>query len=138
MAATVSNLATVQSIYEAFGRGDVPAILATLADDVAWEQWAGNSASKAGVPWMLPRTGPDGALEFFKVIGAWTPHRFEVLALMESGDRVAAEVEAEFTVASGRRFSDQEMHLWTFNGEGKVSSFRHYLDTAKHIEVAAD
>jgi ketosteroid isomerase-like protein len=87
---------------------------------------------------MLPRTGPDGALEFFKVIGAWTPHRFEVLALMEGGDRVAAEVEAEFTVASGRRFSDQEMHLWTFNGEGKVSSFRHYLDTAKHIEVAAD
>ena len=32
----MSNIATVQGIYEAFGKGDVPAILAVLADDVAW------------------------------------------------------------------------------------------------------
>jgi ketosteroid isomerase-like protein len=44
----VSNLATVQSIYEAFGKGDIPAILEVLADDIEWEAWAGNSAVKAG------------------------------------------------------------------------------------------
>src|SRR4051794_29899804 len=32
--ASMSNLATVEGIYEAFGKGDVPAILDVLADDV--------------------------------------------------------------------------------------------------------
>jgi hypothetical protein len=31
----MSNLATVQGIYEAFGRGDIPAILDAVADDEA-------------------------------------------------------------------------------------------------------
>ena len=138
MATTVSNIATVQGIYEAFGCGDVPAILASLAADVAWEHWADNSAQKADVPWMRPRSGPDDALEFFKIIGEWAPQRFEVLSLMEGGNKVAAEVEAEFLMPSGKRFSEQEMHLWEFNAEGKVSVFRHYLDTAKHIDLARD
>jgi ketosteroid isomerase-like protein len=30
----MSNSQAVQSIYEAFGRGDIPAILDALADDV--------------------------------------------------------------------------------------------------------
>ena len=30
------NLATIRGAYEAFGRGDVPAVLSILADDVAW------------------------------------------------------------------------------------------------------
>ena len=47
----MSNVATVQKIYEAFGKGDVPAILAVLADDVEWESWEDNSSVKAGVPW---------------------------------------------------------------------------------------
>ena len=33
----MSNLATVQTIYDAFGTGDVLTILETLADDVEWE-----------------------------------------------------------------------------------------------------
>jgi ketosteroid isomerase-like protein len=53
----VSNLATVHGIYEAFGRGDVAAILDVLADDVQWEAWENNSAVNAGVPWMVPRHG---------------------------------------------------------------------------------
>jgi ketosteroid isomerase-like protein len=43
-------MATVQGIYEAFGKGDVPAILEVLADDVEWEAWENNSAVEAGVP----------------------------------------------------------------------------------------
>jgi ketosteroid isomerase-like protein len=39
------NLETVKQIYAAFGRGDIPAVLNTLANDVdvAWEAWADNS-----------------------------------------------------------------------------------------------
>jgi hypothetical protein len=31
-----NNIATVHGIYEAFGKGDVPAILDQLTDDVDW------------------------------------------------------------------------------------------------------
>jgi ketosteroid isomerase-like protein len=34
----MGNLESVQAVYEAFGRGDVPAILGALADDVEWDQ----------------------------------------------------------------------------------------------------
>ena len=35
------NVKTVQSIYEAFGRGDLPAILDAVTDDVDWASDAG-------------------------------------------------------------------------------------------------
>ena len=52
---TVDNAATVAAIYEAFGCGDVPAILGRLADDVEWDEWADNFAQRAGVPHLARR-----------------------------------------------------------------------------------
>ena len=131
------HLATVGAIYAAFGKGDIPAILEQMADDVRWEEWADNSAQKAGVPWLLPRQGKDGVLEFFKVMGGLQVTDFRVLSLMAGGNQVAVEFEIEFAVPStGRRLRDQEMHLWTFDDSGKVVRLRHYTDTAKHIATA--
>jgi ketosteroid isomerase-like protein len=131
-----ANLATVQGIYEAFGRGDIPAILGSLAEDVAWEQWADNAAQRAGVPWLQARTGREGALEFFKIIGQWVPEDFQVTALMAGSGRVAAQLTVAFRLPSGKTLRDEEMHLWAFDSDGRVSSFRHYSDTAKHIEAS--
>ena len=133
------NLETVKHIYESFGRGDVPAILDVLADDVAWESWADNSAAKAGVPWLQPRHGKAGAAEFFGLLGSVLAVKdFRVLSLMDGGDTVAAEFEIECDVVpTGGHYRDEEIHLWTFNAEGKVARLRHYADTAKHIAAAA-
>jgi ketosteroid isomerase-like protein len=30
---------------------------------------------------------------------------------------------------------DEELHLWTFNDNGKVVRLRHYVDTAKHLDA---
>jgi uncharacterized protein len=125
--------ATVAGIYEAFGRGDVPAILERLADDVQWEHWSSWTPHQAGVPWLEARSGKPGALEFFQVIGAWTIRDFQVLDLMVSGSQVAAEIVIEVELPSGATYRDEELHLWTFDGDGKVRRFRHYVDTAKHI-----
>ncbi len=127
------HMATIQSIYEAFGRGDIPAILDKLADDVRWEEWPDNHAQKAGVPWLHPRDGKEGTLEFFKVVGGFDFHEFQVRSLMAGGNQVAADVLVEATVPPGVRFRDEEIHLWTFDESGKVTRFRHYVDTAKHI-----
>ena len=74
----MTPLETVQTIYAAFGRGDVPAIIDLVSDDVTWESWADNSAQKAGVPWLLARQGKAGAGEFFELVGQFTIHDFQV------------------------------------------------------------
>lgn len=133
----MSNLETVQQIYEAFGRGDVPAILERLAPDVAWEDFADHSAQNAGVPWLARRNGPDEVLGFFQSIGGGDLQvtDFQVLALFGGeGNKVAAECVIEATVgADGRTFRDEELHVWTFDDAGQVTSFRHYVDTGKHL-----
>jgi uncharacterized protein len=127
----MSNLATIKEIYEAFGRGDIGTILSKLADDVDWEKWSDNAAQKADVPYMRFKKGVPGVIEFFQEVAKLGIKEFRILSVMEGGNQIAAEIEIE-----AARFSDEEIHLWTFNTEGKVSRFRHYLDTAKHIAAA--
>jgi ketosteroid isomerase-like protein len=135
----MSNVDTVRLMYEAFGRGDVPAILERQAEDVVWETWDNdNSAQDAGVPWVQQRRGREGVAEFFQVlVDGLEFHSFEPRNLLEGGNQVAATISFDATAkATGERFQDEEIHLWTFDGDGKVSGMRHYMDTAKHIKAA--
>ena len=133
----MSNVETMQAVYEAFGRGDIPAILERISDDVAWEHWGDNSAQNAGVPWYEARNGRDGAAAFFDSLGVMEIHDFQVQNLMEGGNQLAATIKIDFTVKeTGERVRDEEIHLWTFDDEGKISGMRHYTDTAKHIKAA--
>jgi hypothetical protein len=68
--AGMEHIGTVQEIYGAFGRGDIPAILDRLAEDVVFEPWADHSAQAAGVPWLARREGRDGVMGFFESLGA--------------------------------------------------------------------
>jgi uncharacterized protein len=131
------SIETIQTVYQAFGRGDIPAILALLAPDVRWEDWgADHSAQRAGVPTMQPRRGPDGVMAFFAEVAKMQIHDFQVLDLFGGATQVAAEVEIEFTVPlTGMRVRDQELHLWTFGADGRIVRMRHYIDTAKHIRA---
>ena len=132
-----TNVATVKRIYEAFGRGDIPVIVGYLSDNVQWESWANNYAQNAGVPWLLERNGKEGAIEFFKIIGTFIFRDFQVLSVMGDEKQVAAECILEADIPdTGVHFSEEEMHLWTFDEQGKVIRFRHYCDTAKHIAAA--
>ena len=131
-----TNQQTVQDIYQAFGRGDIPAILATMSAQVQWESWADSSAQRAGVPSLAPRQGPDGVMAFFQVAGGLTIHEFKVLDVIGNGDQVAVEVLIDCTVPStGQRLRDEELHLWSFGADAKVLRMRHYVDTAKHIRA---
>jgi uncharacterized protein len=131
----VSNLATVQGIYESFGKGDIPAILGVLADDVEWEAWADNSSAKAGLPWMIPRCGKEDVGRFFEAVGQMKIIDIQILNMMEGSNHVAVEfvLEASLPAWGGGHYRDEEIHLWTFNDEGKVVGLRHYTDTAKQI-----
>ncbi|MBI2301434.1 MAG: nuclear transport factor 2 family protein, partial [Armatimonadetes bacterium] len=58
----MGNLQTVQSMYEAFGRGDVQHIVDQCAEDVKWEYWDvhPSAAQTAGVPYLVLRQGKAG------------------------------------------------------------------------------
>jgi ketosteroid isomerase-like protein len=132
----MSNVDAVQAIYTAFGRGDVPAILDLMAEDVEFEPWPDNHAQKAGVPWFTHRTGRDGVAEFFATIAGWDIQEFSVGTIMDGDDKVAAQVTFAATLPGGTSYRDEEIHLWQFGDGGKVTWFRHYSDTAKHIDAA--
>jgi len=125
---------TVQAIYAAFGRGDVPAIIETLADDVIWEY----GGSDPGVPWLVPRRGRTGVAAFFESLAALEFQRFEPKVIVQHERLVIALVDIDATVkATGKPIHEEdEVHLWHFDERGRVSKFRHRVDTALHAQAA--
>ena len=55
-----ANVAVIQDIYAAFGRGDIASILDHIAHDCRWEAWDGHTAQRAGVTYLQPQNGPGG------------------------------------------------------------------------------
>jgi predicted ester cyclase len=135
---TAGPKARVATLYEAFGRGDVPAILDQLADDVAWDgDWVDNWAqTKFELSYFRPRRGIAEAAEFFASLAEITIHEFVVHEIIGGDDSAVARVTIEFTSPSGTRVRDEELHLWRFDSDGKVVSLRHYVDTLKHAAAS--
>ncbi len=132
----MSNLETVQRIYQAFGRGDVPAMLGELAETIEWEHDAA-SFGEYGVPWLHPGRGRKHVAGFLEALTALEFHAFTPVSLLAGDNQVVAIISLEATVkATGKRFTEYEAHLWTFGADGLVSRFRHFVDTAKHIRAA--
>lgn len=129
----MSHLKTVQDMYAAFGRGDVPFILARLAPDVEWEYGSADNP----VPWLAKRRGPDEVMKFFQALADVEFQRFEPTELLEGKDLVVALVTVEATVKStAKRLREEDYaHIWRFDGQGRVARFRHTCDTWQHAQV---
>jgi hypothetical protein len=126
----VSNVETVQEIYALFGKGDVPGILAKLADDVDWEYGQGPS----DVPWLQRRRGRAAVSGFFESMAGFELHKFAPKQIIDGGDTVVALIDVDLTVkATGKRVTEEdEIHLWRFGPDGNVVRFRHGVDTHQH------
>jgi ketosteroid isomerase-like protein len=126
----MSHIPTVQTIYAAFRRGDIPGILAHLSADIDWEYGGGST----DVPWLQPRRGQAGAAAFFESLAAIDITRLEPTAFLESGSTVVVLFQLEATVkATGRRVVEEdEVHIWHFDAAGKAARFRHRIDTHQH------
>ena len=61
-----ANIKTIMGVYEAFGRGDVAAILDAVTDDVDWAAEAAGTAA----PWYGVRHGKDAVAAFFAEFGS--------------------------------------------------------------------
>ena len=128
----MSNTDTVQAIYGAFGRGDVPAILDKLDDTVEWE----TQAPVSGVPWLQSRRGKATIAGFFEAIAPLQIIRFEPHTFFDGGDKIFVLIAFEATT-QGKNYSfPNNGHLWHFNSAGKVTRYDHITDTAQMIRMA--
>ena len=121
------NVQLIESAYAAFGRGDLPAVLAMLADDVEWES-----------PETLPQggrfKGRDGVGQFFAGIGAgWSDLALDVESVSDAGtDSVVGVVQAKGTLRDGGASGYGATHVFTVR-DGKVSRFREYTDLGSRL-----
>jgi ketosteroid isomerase-like protein len=117
-----TNAAVVQTAYDAFGRGDIPAVIDLLADDVEW-------SSPKSLPHGGHFTGKAGVGAFFHGIGAnWEMLALEVESVSEAGDDlVLGLVRAEGKRTDGSASGYGATHVFTVRG-GRVVRFREYTD----------
>ncbi|MES1147169.1 MAG: nuclear transport factor 2 family protein [bacterium] len=121
---TTTNVDTVRRIYEAFGQGNVEAILSYLREDVEWIShfdpivpWAGDFSGKVNVPRFF------GAIfENVEVLG------FQPREFVSAGDTVVSMGSFSCkSKATGKSATSEWVFIWKFL-DGKVSSYTQFHD----------
>ncbi|MFL6283776.1 MAG: nuclear transport factor 2 family protein [Pyrinomonadaceae bacterium] len=128
---TEANKRVVQTVFEMFGRGDVPGLLELITDDAEW-----TAPGPETVPYFGERSGREGALEFFKNLGSSVEFEsFEPGDLIAEGDRVVALGHERGRVRSTGKVFDNAWALVFTIREGKIAGFRCYENTAAIAEA---
>jgi uncharacterized protein len=119
------NVQLAKSAYEAFGRGDIPAVLGVLAEDVEWN-----------VPAVLPHgaqaRGRDEVGQFFeRLVSTWSAFRVETDDFVASGDRVCVIGNAQGKL-DGTDAGYGFVHAWTVR-DGAMARFEEYVDPGPEL-----
>ena len=126
-----TNTDVVQQGYEALGRGDIPALLDLLTDDVEWIHQGPSVIPVAGT-----RHGHEAVAEYF----SWLDEnlqleQFEPREFVAQGDTVVVVgFERSVSKATGHTIEQEWAHVYTLR-DGKIAKVRYFEDTA--AEVAA-
>jgi hypothetical protein len=130
-----SNIKNIQTLYGAFGRGDIPAILEALADDVKWGVYSRSSASKS-VPWHEHLVGKSNVPKFFAALAANANFtRFEPQAFVANDEYLYCTVVFEATLKkNAKKMGMTVMHRFTFKN-GRITEWLGSEDTALAAEM---
>jgi ketosteroid isomerase-like protein len=102
-----------------FGRGDVPAIVSTVSDQVEWTF----NVARSDVPWHVPIQGKAALPQFFANLQHIDMLAFEPRAFLTDANQISAVVHIDYNVKkTGRRVMQDQIHLWRFDEAGKVAS----------------
>lgn len=122
------SVGLVRSLYEAFERGDVPAVLGAMDPGIVWNE-------AEGFPYadQNPYVGPGAVAEgvFARLGGEWDGFGVVLEELLDAGDTVVAT--GRYVGAyrrTGTRIRAQFAHVWRLRG-GKITGFQQYTDTAQ-------
>jgi uncharacterized protein len=123
---TQNNTKIVQDAYAAFGRGDIPALLALLADNIDWHAVVGVGPN---VPTGGRRTGKGQVQQFFSQLAeSVTLTQFEPREFIAERDKVVVLGHyAGVAKKTGRSYQSDWVMVFTI-ANGKVVHFREYAD----------
>jgi uncharacterized protein len=123
-----ASIKTITAVYEAFGRGDVPAILDAVTDDVDWAAEAASSAA----PWYGVRHGKDAVAAFFSDFGsAMEVEEFTPVSLAANDTDVLTVVRFRARSRSTGRIAQMNLHHYFRFRDGKIAYYRGTEDTAQ-------
>lgn len=125
----MGNVGVVKGLYEAFGRGDIPAVLGAMNPGIKWYEAESSPYMPSGEAWI----GPDAIFNnlFMKLQADWDGFAVHPKSFYEAGDSII--VEARYSGVhrrTGKSLDAQACHLWDVK-DGKITRFQQYLDTAK-------
>ena len=119
------NKRVVQTVFEAFGRGDIPGVLELVAEDAVWD-----APGPQVVPFYGERRGREGAREFFVRLGSNVDFEsFEVGEFIAEGENVVVTGrERGRAKTTGKTYQMAWVLLFKVRG-GKVAHFHCYDNT---------
>ncbi|MFL6230711.1 MAG: nuclear transport factor 2 family protein [Pyrinomonadaceae bacterium] len=120
----MSNLDAVRGVYDAFAKGDIPAVLGFLSPDIEWTE-------TEGFPYGGTYVGPNAVLEgvFMRLGTEWDGFAAAPGEFVDGGDKVVAlgKYSGKYK-ATGKSFQANFAHVWWVR-EGKAIRFVQYADT---------
>ena len=129
-----ANLEVVQAAYAAFGKGDVPGVVALLTPDVHWE----SVGDPADFPALGVKAGTAAVEAQFALLGSllsfqsFSPQRFfaagpETVFVLGHYDRTVLK--------TGKAANSDFVHVFVVR-DGKIASYREFQDTATLVLAA--
>jgi ketosteroid isomerase-like protein len=122
------NVAIVKRVYDAFGRGDVPAVIGAFDPNIHWREAEGFIYADRN-----PYVGPEAVLQgvFMRLAGDWDDFKVQPEQISATAEGALTQGRYSGTCkATGRRVDAQFAHVWTIK-DGKVTQFQQYTDTAQ-------
>jgi len=126
----MDNKQIIENGYKCFATGDVPGLLATFDENIAWTE-------AEGFPYGGTYTGANAIVEnvFMKLGGEWENFSAVPDELLDAGDNIIAlgHYSGKFN-ETGKSMRVPFAHVWTLR-DGKIVKFVQYTDTLKVSEA---
>jgi ketosteroid isomerase-like protein len=126
------NAQLVAGAYEAFAKGDIPAVLALIDERCEWFESEHSTYWPGG-----PLVGPQAVLQgvFMRLAEDYDGFTVHVRRIVDGGDTILVETRYTGTGrATGKALDAQAAHVWDLR-DGKVVRWQQYVDTLQLADV---
>jgi ketosteroid isomerase-like protein len=131
---SAENVAIVRSLYDAFGKGDIPGVLGKFDQNIEWRE-----AENFIYADRNPYVGPNAILEgvFLRIVSEWDNFTVSPESILDAGEQVVTLGTYSGThKKTGKSVRAQMVHVWNI-AEGKAVRFQQYTDTKQFADAVS-
>lgn len=122
----MTNADIIRDLYEAFAKGDVPAVLGAFDDNISWTE-------AEGFMYGGTYNGPNAVLEnvFMRLGTEWEGFTASPERIVDGGDGnvISTGTYSGKYLNTGKSVTVPFAHAWELS-DGKINKFTQYTDTA--------